>query len=131
MIQNISKLIIKAVKEKRCVAIRYRKQKEIRVMEPHVVYTNDRGEVVIEGFQTRGYSASGRTEPFWRPFRVQKISAISVLKEFFEPRVKEGFTSEKPRYRSGLLAIVDTTKKAPTFLYSDQALQQMGPFLAE
>lgn len=130
MIQNITKFLIKAVKEKRCVAIRYRKQKDIRVMEPHAIYTNNRGEVVVEGFQTRGHSASGRTEPFWRPFRIQKISAISVLKESFEPRVKEGFVSNRPRYCSGLLAIVDTSKKAPTFLYSDQALQQMGPFLS-
>ncbi|MDH5649754.1 MAG: WYL domain-containing protein [Gammaproteobacteria bacterium] len=129
MMQNITKLLVKAVKEKRAVAIRYRKQKEIRVIEPHAIYTNDRGEVVVDGFQVRGYSDSGKSGPFWRPFRVKKISAISVLKEEFYPRVKEGFSTEKSRYRTGLLAMVELETPLRAFVYSSEALQQMGPFL--
>ena len=125
--QNIVKLLVKAIKEQRCVAIRYRKQREIRVIEPHAVYTNDRGEVVVDGYQTRGYSSSGRPPPFWRPFRLKIISAISVLKEHFEPRLAEGFSPDKLKYKKGLLAIVDKPKR--NHMYSPEALQDMGPFL--
>ncbi len=127
MVQNILKLVVKATKNGQCIAIRYRGQKEIRVLEPHAVYTNDRGEVTVDGFQTRGYSASGRPPPFWRPFRVRKITAISVLNEKFLPRESEGFSSNKLRYRNGLMAIVDIAR--PSHMYSPEALQNMGPFL--
>jgi len=127
MVQNILKLVVKATKNGQCIAVRYRGQKEIRVLEPHAVYTNDRGEVTVDGFQTRGYSASGRPPPFWRPFRVKKITAISVLNEKFLPRESEGFSSSKLRYKNGLMAIVDTAR--PSHMYSPEALQNMGPFL--
>ena len=126
MAQNILKLIVKAVKERRNIAIRYRGQQEIRILEPHAVYTDERGEVVVDGFQVRGYSASGRPAPFWRPFRLKKITAISVLKESFVLREQEGFSQNKQRYTKGLIAIAE--KRALTYMYSAEALQQMGPF---
>jgi len=127
MTQNILKLIVKATKDNKCIAVRYRGQKEIRVLEPHAVYTSERGDITVDGFQVRGYSASGRPPPFWRPLRIKKISAISVLNETFTPRTAEGFSPGKLRYKNGLLAIVDEVK--PTHLYSPEALKNMGPFL--
>lgn len=97
------------------------------MLEPHAVYTSNRGEVVVDGFQTRGYSASGRPTPFWRPLRIKKITAISVLNEKFLPRTAEGFSTSKLRYKNGLMAIVDEAR--PSHLYSPEALQNMGPFL--
>ena len=128
--QNILKLVVQAVKDRRCIAIRYRQQKEIRVIEPHAVYTNERDEIVVDGYQTRGFSASGRPAPFWRPYRIKKITAISVLKENFTPRTAEGFTDGKKRYQRNLLAIVEYG--GPSFTYSEEVLQNsMGPFLPE
>jgi hypothetical protein len=127
MTQNILKLIVKATNDGKCIAIRYRGQKEIRVLEPHAVYTDERGEIIVDGFQTRGFSASGRPTPFWRPLRVKKISAISVLNEKFISRTAEGFSSSKLRYKKGLMAIIDEAR--PSHLYSAEALQRMGPFL--
>jgi hypothetical protein len=46
--------------------------------------------------------------PFWRPFRLKKISAVSLLKENFETRHKEGFIRDKDRYRNGLVAMIDS-----------------------
>lgn len=129
MNQNILQLLISAVKEKRCIAVRYRDQNQIRVLEPHVIYTDDGGEIVADCFQTRGYSAAGRPPPFWRPFRIKKITALSVLKEAFSPRIDEGFSANKLKYRNGLIAIVDETAPAADFVYPFQAPQEMGPFL--
>lgn len=111
MIPNILQLLTMAIREKRCVAIRYHDQRHVRVVEPHAVYTHESGELVMDAFQTRGYSSSGRPPPFWRPFRLKKISAISLLKENFETRLREGFSHEKEKYRNGPVALVDKLRK--------------------
>jgi len=106
MIPNILKLLVTAVKEKRCVAIHYHDQREIRVIEPHAVYTGERGEIMVDAFQVRGYSAAGRPPPFWRPFRLKKIATASLMNESFAVRSAEGFSANRPRYQKGLVAIV-------------------------
>lgn len=111
MIPNILQLLTTAIREKRCVAIRYHDQRHVRVVEPHAIYTHESGELVMDAFQTRGYSSSGRPPPFWRPFRLKKISAISPLKENFETRLQEGFSPEKDKYRKGPVAMVDDQRK--------------------
>lgn len=124
MIPNILQLLTQAIQEKRCVAIRYHDQRHVRVVEPHVIYTQEGGEFILDAFQTRGYSSSGRPPPFWRPFRLKKIGAISLLKENFETRAQEGFSPEKDKYRNGLVAIVDRHRKGDTI--PARALQQAG-----
>ena len=112
MIPNILQLLTTAIREKRCVAIRYHDQRHVRVIEPHVLYTHESGEMVVDAYQTRGYSSSGRPPPFWRPFRLRKIGAISLLKESFETRLREGFAHDKDKYRNGLVAMVDDRRRA-------------------
>lgn len=124
MIPNILQLLTQAIHEKRCVAIRYHDQRHVRVVEPHAIYTQESGELVMDAFQTRGYSSSGRPPPFWRPFRLKKIGAISVLKENFETRAQEGFSPDKDKYRNGLVAIVDGHRKGDSI--PPRALQQAG-----
>ncbi len=114
MIPNVLQLLTQAVREKRCVAIRYHDQRHVRVIEPHVLYTHESGEILLDAFQTRGYSSSGRPPPFWRPFRLKKISAVSLLKENFETRLDEGFAHDKDKYRRGLVAMVDDRRKSTT-----------------
>jgi len=130
MLPNTIQLISQAIKEKRCIALRYHDQRQIRVVEPHAVYTDERGELVMDGYQTRGHSASGRPPPFWRPFRMNKITAVSVLKEAFAPRITEGFSASRVKYRNGLVAIVQDEK--PAFDYSYQAqTSEIGPHLPQ
>jgi len=124
MIPNILQLLTKAIREKRCVAVRYHDQRHVRVIEPHAIYTHESGELVMDAFQTRGYSSSGRPPPFWRPFRLKKISAISSLKENFETRLQEGFSPDKDRYRKGLVAMVDDQSKGSNI--TPRALMQSG-----
>lgn len=111
MIPNVLQLLTTAIREKCCVAIRYHDQRHVRVIEPHAIYTHESGELVMDAFQTRGYSSSGRPPPFWRPFRLKKISAISPLRENFQTRLQEGFSPDKDKYRNGLVAMIDDRRK--------------------
>ena len=128
MLPNILQVMTKAVKEKRCVAIRYHDQRQIRVLEPHAIFTDGHGELLVDGFQTRGHSASGRPTPFWRPFRLKKVTAVSVLKETFEPRALEGFSSQRLKYQNHLVAIVEDRHPTPAYHIPNT---EMGPFLPE
>lgn len=125
---NILKLLKQAIAEQRCLAVRYR-DGGARVVEPHAAYANDRNEIVVDCYQTDGFSASGRQPPFWKRLRLKKITAASLLKQTFEPRVEEGFSPEKPRYKNKPVAII--ADHEPSYMYSPEALQQMGPFLPD
>ena len=85
VVPNVLTVISQAIKEKCSIALRYHNQREVRVVEPHAVYKDEREQLILDGYQTRGHSAAGRTPPFWRPFRLKKIAAVSILKEFFQP----------------------------------------------
>ena len=128
MLPNAIQLISQAIKDKRCIAIRYHDQRQIRVVEPHAIYTDERGELVMDCYQTRGYSASGRPPPFWRPFRMKKVTAVSVLKETFQPRITEGFSANRLKYRSGLVAIVQDSQPTFGYVYPAQTTE-VGPHL--
>ncbi len=128
MIPNVLQILTAAIREKRRVAIRYHDQAHIRVIEPHAIYTAEHGEIVVDGYQIRGYSSSGRQPPFWRPYRLKKINAVSLLKESFDTRTEDGFVSDKERYREKLLAIVDDRRKS--FAFTSSTLpEEMGPHL--
>ena len=137
MMPNVLQVLTNAIKEKHCVAIRYHGQKHVRVVEPHAIYSSENDEMVLDAFQVRGYSSSGRPTPFWRPFRLKKINAVSLLKESFTPRMEEGFSASKTKYKKGLIALVDDRRK--TFAVPLQAMVQansqansqevMGPHL--
>jgi len=128
MLPNILKILSEAIRERRRVAIRYHGQREIRVLEPHAIYANDRGELVADCFQLKGFSATQRKTPYWRPFRLKKIAAVSKLKETFDVRIADGFSASKPRYRKGLVAIVESSQPAHT--YPLEVMQrEMGPQL--
>ena len=115
MVPNILKLLTKAIEGRHSIAIRYHDQRQIRIVEPHAIYNDERGELVVDCYQTRGHSASGRPPPFWRPFRLKKIMAISVLKETFSVRSNEGFTPNKIKYRSGLVACVSEQEEKTVY----------------
>jgi len=127
MAANILNLLTKAISERRCIAIRYHDQRQVRIVEPHAVYTGERGELLLDAYQIRGYSSSGRPAPFWRPFRLKRITAISLLREGFSPRVSEGYSPSRLKYKNGLIAAAQVDDK-PAFVYPDKVIE-MGPFL--
>ena len=118
-------VLLAGVKQKRRVAIRYRDQERSRVVEPHVIYTDNQREVVAECYQIRGYSAAGRPTPFWRPFRIKKIAEAALLNESFAPRFREGFSPEKVKYRTSLMAMVG--EQTESFVLPGVAPEAAGP----
>jgi hypothetical protein len=132
MLPDILKLLTRAIQEKRCIAIRYHGQTHIRVLEPHAIYTAENGEILMDAFQVRGYSSSGRPTPFWRPFRLKKINVVSLLKENFTTRGEEGFDPGKSKYKNGMYAIVDDRRRAfaiPPPVLTQTVSEEMGPHL--
>lgn len=125
MVPNILKILSKAIRERRCIAIRYHDQREIRIVEPHAVYTNEHGELVADSYQTRGFSASGRPAPFWRPFRLKRIASLTVLQETYSVRFSEGFRPDRLKYRNGLIAIVAPTGTEDVAGMPPQALTRL------
>ncbi len=122
---NILQVLNRAIKERRCVALRYQDQRAVRVVEPHAIYSDEHSQLMLDAYQVRGYSSSGRPLPFWRPFRIKKITDVEVLKEVFQPRTAEGFSAARLKYKNGLVAIVETPP--PTFAYPAQAAMEVGP----
>lgn len=121
---NILQVLTKAIKERRCVAIRYQDQRAVRVVEPHAIYSDEHSQLMLDAYQVRGHSSSGRPLPFWRPFRIKKIVDAEVLKEVFMPRTAEGFSAARLKYKNGLVAIVEVPHTP--FAYPEAALE-MGP----
>jgi len=107
MLPNVLQLISRAIRERRCLAIHYDDQRQVRVVEPHAVYTDERDELVLDAYQIRGHSESGRPTPFWRPLHLGRITSLSLLREHFAPRVLEGFTPNRPKYRRGLVVVIE------------------------
>ncbi len=107
MLPNVLQVISRAIRERRCLAIHYDGQRQVRVVEPHAVYADEHDALVLDAYQIRGYSEAARPTPFWRPLPLRGISAISLLKERFTPRLSEGFSPDRPKYRRGLVVVVD------------------------
>jgi predicted DNA-binding transcriptional regulator YafY len=105
---NILQLLSRAIKERRCIAIRYQGQRAVRVVEPHAIYSDEQSQLMLDAYQVRGHSSSGRPLPFWRPFRVKKIDEVEILKNVFVPRTAEGFSAARLKYKNGLVAIVES-----------------------
>jgi predicted DNA-binding transcriptional regulator YafY len=121
---NILQILSRAIKERRCIAIRYQGQRSVRVVEPHAIYSDEQSQLVLDAYQIRGHSSSGRPLPFWRPFRVKKIDEVEILKNVFMPRTAEGFSAARLKYKNGLVAIVESP--GAVFAQPD-AVMEVGP----
>jgi predicted DNA-binding transcriptional regulator YafY len=121
---NILQILSRAIKERRCIAIRYQGQRSVRVVEPHAIYSDEQSQLVLDAYQIRGHSSSGRPLPFWRPFRVKKIDEVEILKNVFMPRTAEGFSAARLKYKNGLVAIAE----APGAVFAQpDAVMEVGP----
>lgn len=67
--------ICRAVREKRCLSFFYKF--ELRKVEPHECYTNEKGNTLLFYYQTSGI------RPDFRNFDITKISNLLVLDQKF------------------------------------------------
>ena len=105
---DVLKLLLQSTKTRRCAIIRYAGQQQIRVVEPHVIYTDAAGNIVVDCLQTRGYSSPDAVFPFWQTFHLKNISSVFLLNINFEVRIKEGFRPDREQYQQGLLAMASS-----------------------
>jgi predicted DNA-binding transcriptional regulator YafY len=122
---NILQILSRAIKERRCIALRYQGQRSVRVVEPHAIYSDAESQLMLDAYQIRGHSSSGRPLPFWRPFRVKKIDEVEILKTVFMPRSAEGFSADRLKYKHGLVAIVEAP--GAVFAQPEAAALDVGP----
>ena len=82
-----------------CEAIRNRSvlsftYKELpRVVEPHAHGTSTAGNEMMRAYQTAGETTQEHGELGWRPFLIDRISNLTVL--------RETFSGTRPQYRRG------------------------------
>jgi len=108
MLPNAVELIAAAIVNKRCLAIHYKDQRQLRVIEPHVLYRTKSNRGVVQSYQIRGHSSGGRVAPFWRPFQLKKITSIQMLDETFSPRIEEGYEKIRKLISGEIIGSVNT-----------------------
>jgi hypothetical protein len=116
MVPRITEILSAAITSRRRIAIRYKNQAQIRVVEPHVLYRSRSGRGIVESYQVRGHSSGGRVPPFWRPFQIKKIASVDVLEEVFEPRISEGFEAIRKLISGDILCVIDAAPNEYSYL---------------
>jgi hypothetical protein len=93
--------IVRAVRERRVVALRYDRDTRGRIVHPHVVYRTRAGKECVDGYQTEGETHSGPL-PDWRPFDLAKIHHLEILDGVFA--LAPGYNPHGNKYRHGVVA---------------------------
>lgn len=123
MIPNLYKTIASAMRNGRRIVIRYNGRSGSRVVEPHVLFKSESGEIGLLGYQVRGYHSSKRNGSYWRAFQLQKIDNIHVSQELFEPRVSHGYSAVARSLKGEIMAALQPG--ASEYRYFDERVQ--GP----
>lgn len=90
--------LLKAIHDKNLCAIRSKNDKAERIVEPHIIYKSPSGNVLLDFWQTAGYSSSGGL-PCWKRLIITDVVSVRILDDRFIIRKKEGFNqSNKKRY---------------------------------
>ncbi len=76
-------LIIAAIKNLNKLKVSYDGGK--RLIEPYILYEDSKGEVLLNAYQTLGYSSTGQPAQ-WKNFNLSEISVIEPFRDKFQPR---------------------------------------------
>jgi len=79
-----------AIGNKNIVILRGKNDRGDRTVEPHIVYEAPNGNVLVDFYQTAGYTSSGNL-PAWRRLGIDDIVELRTLTNHFETRVREGY----------------------------------------
>lgn len=90
--------LCKAIGNKNVVTLCGKGDRDNRVVEPHIVYRAPNDNLLVDFYQTAGYSTSGKL-PAWRRLLIDDVVEMHALTDHFETRIKEGYNpSNKQRY---------------------------------
>lgn len=112
MVVDVSNLKIlgilsEAIRYKSVCAIKSKKDKAERIVEPHIIYVSTSGNELLDFWQTDGYSSAGGL-PCWKRLLLADITSVRILESKFIVRIKEGYNpSNKIRYPR-ILCCVDS-----------------------
>ena len=107
MVINIIDTVSAAIVNRRRLRISYKGQSGTRLVEPHMLYRTPSNRYILESYQVGGYSSGGRVPPFWRPFRLRKVSSVQVVDELFDPRIVEGYQTIRKLVNGQILSAVE------------------------
>lgn len=90
----ISSLIKTAIEKRIVIEFDYNEE-GLRECEPHALYRNKKGEILVDCYQTCGHSSQGL--PAWKQFKLNKISDLTVI-DGLTYGIQKGFNPESTRY---------------------------------
>lgn len=96
-----------AVEKQCCVAIRYNGHQQMSVIEPHVIYTNNLDNIVIDCYQLYRDTKKNGKKGEWHTLEWRKIKSAFLLGTQFKARLAEGFTPQREDYRNGLITMIN------------------------
>ncbi|MDH5648847.1 MAG: hypothetical protein OEY67_04260 [Gammaproteobacteria bacterium] len=102
---NILRLLCDATNNNLRIIVRYENQTSIRVLEPHVIYSEDDGTLLADCYQVRGHTREMQTNGFWKTLQLNKINSVFILNKKFIARTNQGFSPNQPKYLNNLIAM--------------------------
>ncbi|MDD4151541.1 MAG: hypothetical protein PHR68_02925 [Candidatus Gracilibacteria bacterium] len=100
---NTLEALTKAIKEKKVIEFDY-KLEGTRLGNSHAIYRHIKTRnILLDLYQTKGYSSSNENIPGWREFDINEISKINILSEVFN--VANGYNRNSERYNNYIAKI--------------------------
>jgi len=87
-------LLCEAISQRRSVSLWYGGGS--RLVDPHIVYESSTGKILVDAYQTSGYSESDESVE-WKRFEVDQISSLQLLDRTFSVRT-DYIPSNRKRY---------------------------------
>lgn len=94
-----------AIRDKHVVSLRGKNDLGERTVEPHIVYEAANGNLLVDFYQTAGYSSSGDL-PSWRCLIIDDIVSLNILPDHFEVRMSEGYNPSNTKRYSRIICRV-------------------------
>ncbi len=80
-----------AIRSKSVIRVMY--EGESRIVQPHIIWIGNKGDTVVECWQTAGFSSRGKL-PCWARYNIEKIAHIEVTADHF-PGAQNGFNADR------------------------------------
>jgi len=94
---SILDIICSAIRKRHQLSVRGKDDLDWRIVEPHIVYEAANGNILLDFYQTGGYSSSGKL-PAWRRLLIAEIQQAEIISKQFNIRNAEGYNPTSDRY---------------------------------
>lgn len=131
MTTHTSKIILFSIRNRRRILLRYGGRSKSRIVEPHMLYETKQGQLILLGYQVRGYHSSRRNSSYWRPFQLSKIEAIHLTEETFQSRSEYGYTTITRNLNGNVILAVERDQSRYCYFNSAVCGPPTPAYLAE